>query len=154
MPHEFEVIEDAVLSALEPLKDLGVRTVEFYTGELDVPSAEIVARIMGRQPSIFVIVNGMDVEPANQYDLAIVDITLLIAARHLRGPNRAARGDAGPGPLLYDLLTAVRQTLNGKQIVDGWSALAWTGDYRFLTAPQTSLCLYTSDYQTRRPLRR
>ena len=154
MPHEFEVIEDAVLSALEPIKDLGVRTIDVYSGELDVPSAEIVAQITGRLPSVIVAVNGLEVEQRNRLDMLEADITMLVAARHLRGPNQAARGTVGSGPGMYDLLSAIRERLNAQQIVEGWSALNWTGDWRFLVAPKAALCLYTTGYQARKPARR
>lgn len=151
--HELEIIEDAVLAALSDLAAAGLaRTLEPYAGQIE--DAKALADLTARFPAVFVIPHGIEVAARNQVDVLTAEIGVLIADRNVRGLQRATRGDDGGPAGLYDVMLAVRQRLNGLSVISGWAALNWLGDAALETAPDQSICVFGSRYQTKRALKR
>lgn len=144
--HEFEAIEDGVLSALQPLKSSGtVRTLEPYAGQLGEPDLRVMAT---RFPCLYVIAQGLEVSWSGAMSEQHVTVSLLVAAKNLRGPQAAARGDSTPGA--YDVLEAARAALHRKTVVSGWSVMRTVREAPVVYAPETGICVYEATYEIRR----
>jgi phage gp37-like protein len=147
MTYELETIEDSIVQRLEPLKDMGVRTIDCYAGQLE--AAEELAEITAAVPAVWVVSNGLDVEPVNRVDQVKAKINIIVADRNLRGPKSGLRGDrVSPG--VFAILEAVNALLNGIRVIDHWSAFEWQGDDAVLVGPRNSIAIYNSRYQVRR----
>jgi len=113
MAYSIEQIEDAIISALEPLKaNLGVRTIKSYQGELETEKDIAMIRIY---PAIFVVYGGSEyMEHGSRkiekmrYDLFFCDISL-------RSETEARRGSA-QNPGTYAMMQATRDILYGESL--------------------------------------
>lgn len=144
--HEFETIEDAVLTALQPLKQAGtVRTLDTYAGQLGEPDLRTISM---RFPCLYVISQGLDISWSGALSEQTVQVSLLAAAKNLRGPGAAARGDSIPGA--YDILEAARALLHRKTIAPGWSVMRAVREAPVVYAPDTGICVYEATYEVRR----
>jgi phage gp37-like protein len=147
MPHELEIVEDAVLAALSPLKGLGVRTIDAYAGRLDAVAS--APGLQSRFPAVWVAPRKLSADAVNQVDLVVADLHILVGDRHARGPGSARRGDA-VGPGVYAVLDAVRNILNGQPIIDQWSAFRWVQEEALVADQARGLCVFAALYRTRR----
>lgn len=145
MPHEFEIWEDAVLIALEPLKASGLITLEPYADQLDVAKIEEVTI---RFPAIYVIVGDLRITERNRYDDKHLSTTLIVGDRNVRGSRAATRGD-GSSPGVFELLRLSRLALHRKKLVAGWPPLSCTGEGVIAFAPSIGLCVYAASYETK-----
>jgi len=143
--HEFEQLEDAVIAALKPLAEVGLKTLETYSGQLDVDDIETVTF---QFPCIYAIVPGLSLINVNRYDKYHMELTLIIGDRNVRGSAAAARGDAS-SPGVYSLLKAVRSMLHKKKILSDWTPLTLKSEDSLVYAPKANICLYTAAYEMR-----
>lgn len=142
--HEFEAIEDAVIDKLKPLKSIGLKTLETYSGQMDV---EEMAYLIPLFPCIYVIAARLRLEDANQYDKYYAGVNLIVGDSNIRGNIAAARGD-GSSPGVYELLKQSRVLLHRKKIIPGWSWLIVTDEAPLIYAPKQNICIYTAEYKT------
>lgn len=149
-PHEFQVLEDAVLAALQPLKTEGVPILEYYDGQFSDEKA--MTRLIDRFPAVLVIAEGMEADPHNRVDKAKVAVTIYVLGRHLRGPNKAARRTDEPG--VYAILRRIRSLINARTVAAGWDALTWAGEGPRFVGPEASVSIYEANYSTRAALGR
>ena len=141
--HEFEQIEDAIITSLTPLMAAGtVKTLAPYSGQLGEPDMRIMA---GRFPALFVVCQGMDIVWAGAVSEQTIAVTLFVAARNLRGASEAAR-DAGA----YNVLEAARALLHRKVVTAGWSAVRAVREAPVIYAPETGVCVYEATYTIKR----
>ncbi|MBU2548348.1 MAG: DUF1834 family protein [Proteobacteria bacterium] len=147
MTHELETLEDAVIAALEPLKaSLGVKTIEADPEQLlDEDSPQ---RLSMRFPAIFVGAERIRLEWRNQYDLAGLELTVVIGGRNARGTSRAARGDS-QGPGVFDILEAVRGLLHRQSISGLLGEMHCTAEEKIGSSPKEGVCLWAASYQTK-----
>lgn len=145
MPHEFEIWEDAILAALEPLKESGLKTLEPYADQLDVKD---VSDLTIRFPAIYVVVGGLRIKERNRYDAKYVAITLIVCDRNVRGSMAATRGDIS-SPGVFELLMRAREALHRKKLVTGWPWLLCTGEDALAFWPSEGLCIYGATYETK-----
>jgi phage gp37-like protein len=143
--HEFELWEDAVIAALEPLKANGLRTLEPYADQLD---AEEIEEATLRFPAIYVVVGDLRIQPRNRYDEKILSVTLVVGDRNVRGSALATRGDAA-SPGVYNLLTLAREALHRKSLVALWPPLSCSGESVVAFAPARGICIYSASYETK-----
>jgi phage gp37-like protein len=143
--HEFEQLENAVIAGLEPLKDAGLKTLETYSGQLDVDDIEAVTF---QFPCIYVVAGSLALADANRYDKYRAELSLIIGDRNVRGSAAAARGDAS-SPGVYALLEAARAKLHRQKILNGWTPLYLISEDSLVYAPEASICLYTATYEMR-----
>jgi len=143
--HEFEQLENAVIAALEPLKDAGLKTLETYSGQLNVDDIEAVTF---QFPCVYVVVPDLSLIDVNRYDKYRMELTLIIGDRNVRGSAAAARGDAS-SPGVYSLLKATRSKLHRIKILTGWTPLTLKSEYSLVYAPDANICLYAAMYETR-----
>ncbi|MBW2598541.1 MAG: DUF1834 family protein [Deltaproteobacteria bacterium] len=143
--HEFEQLEDAVILALEPLQAGGLKTLETYSGQLDVEDIEAVTF---QFPCIYVVVPDLSLIDVNRYDKYQMELMLIVGDRNVRGSAAAARGDVS-SPGIYALLEAARARLHRQQILNGWARLTLKSEGSLVYAPEASICLYTAAYETR-----
>lgn len=143
--HEFEQLEDAVIAALKPLTEIGLKTLETYSGQLDVDDIETVTF---QFPCVYVVVPGLSLIDANRYDKYRMELTLIIGDRNVRGSAAAARGDAS-SPGVYSLLEAVRNKLHKQKILKTWTPLILRSEDSLVYAPEANICLYAATYETR-----
>jgi len=141
--HEFEAIEDAVITLLQPLKNIGLKTLETYSGQMNVEDMTYLITLF---PCIYVIATGLRLEDANQYDKYYAGVNLIIGDRNIRGNVAAARGD-GSSPGVYELLEQSRALLHRKKIITGWSWLTVTDESPLIYAPEKNICIYTATYK-------
>jgi phage gp37-like protein len=141
--HEFEQLEDTVITALEPLKAQGLRTLETYTGQVEVDELE---EITVRFPCIYVMVADLKLNVKNRSDIIEMGVRLIVGDRNLRGSGAAARGDA-TSPGVYDLLKAARDALHRKHLLNGWTPLILASEAPIIYAPKLSICLYEATYE-------
>lgn len=143
--HEFEALENYVISALDPLRGEGLKTLETYAGQLDVDDIESVTF---RFPCVYVVVPKLALTETNRYDKYSMDITLIVGDRNVRGSSAAVRGDA-TSPGVYALLEKIREKLHRKQLASGWAPLTMVSESSLVYAPDASICLYTAEYTTK-----
>lgn len=141
--HEFEQLEDAVISALDPLKAQGLRTLEAYAGQVEVDELE---EITIRFPCIYVMINGMSSKANNRSDSIEMGMRLVVGDRNLKGSVSASRGDT-TSPGVYDLLSAARNVLHRKHLLSDWTPLMMTGEGSIIYAPKQNICLYEAVYE-------
>lgn len=143
--HEFEQLEDSILSALEALKAQGLRELEAYAGQIEVDELE---EITIQFPCIYVMIAGLTSKANNRSDIMGLDVSLIVGDRNLRGSGAAARGDA-TSPGIYNMLSAARNILHRKYFLDGWALLMLTDEKPIIYAPKQSICLYEAKYEMR-----
>lgn len=143
--HDFEEIEDAVIAALDPLRSIGLRTLDTYSGELEVEELEEMTH---QFPCVYVIANGLSLKPGNRYDKYEAGVTVIVGDRNLRGSKAAARGDAS-SPGVYALLLAARGELHNKKLLAAWAPLVLTDEAPLVYSPKQNICLYTAEYRTK-----
>lgn len=144
MSHEFQEIEDGALDALETLKDAGLRTLEVYAGQLNVADLE---DLVIQFPCCYVIAAGLEHEYINRRGNYTVELTVIIGDRNLRGVSDLTRGDAS-SPGIYRLLELARAALKDVRASAGWAPLRFRGEATLVYAPEESVCLYVSRYDT------
>ena len=143
--HEFEIWEDAILSALETLKDSGLKTLEPYAEQLNV---EELADLTIRFPAIYVVVGGLRITERNRVDRKDLAVTLLVCDRNVRGSMAATRGDVS-SPGVFELLRLARECLHRKKLAAGWPHLSCTGEDVLAFWPKIGLCIYGANYKTK-----
>ena len=141
--HEFEELEDAVLTALETMSAVSVRTIEAYAGQLEVDD---LTRITARFPCVYVIADGLRVVRKNSIDECVMSLMLLIGDKNYRSNSASARG-CGTAPGVYAILEAVRGVLHRQKLLIGWSPAYLTGEEPKVYEPKKGLCLYTAIYE-------
>lgn len=144
MDHEFSVMEDAVLGALAPLKNEGLRELDLYVGQLDVDDMK---EVTARFPCIFVIAGVLDVPPNEQRKRAGLTLTLIIGDRNRRSHTATVRGDSS-SPGVYHLLARCRDLLHAKKIVPGWRTFRVRTEAPLMYAPKQRICLFEAVYDT------
>jgi phage gp37-like protein len=143
--HEFEAWENAVVTALSPLKAQGLKTLEAYAGQLDVERME---DMVIQFPCIYVLAGPLTLADRARYMDYRLQVVLIIGDHNVRGSLAAARGDsASPG--VYDLLELARARLHNKKTLAGWAPLLVTSEGALVYAPESSICLYTATYESK-----
>lgn len=131
MSYTVEQFEDAVLTALAPLK-VGyatkegdpavygtVREIKTYQGELD--DEEALAAALRLFPAIICVYGGSVYAAHGPRKVETLSFILFVGDRNLRSEAAARRGGAGPGA--YALLKGVRDLLTGTQLLAGTEPL-------------------------------
>jgi len=143
--HEFEAWEDAVITALDPLKAQGLKTLEAYAGQLDVDRME---DMVIQFPCLYVLAGPLNLADRARYLDYRLQVVLIIGDHNVRGSLAAARGDAS-SPGVYHLLELARGQLHNKKILAKWAPLLVTSEGALVYAPESSICLYTATYETK-----
>lgn len=146
--HEFQLIEDAVLTALSPLKGKGVKTLEPYSGQLEAGPEDLMA-ITRVFPCVYVAAGGLSSVTENRTDTIDTSVVMVVGDRNPRGPSSASRGD-GASPGVYAILENIREVLHGQRIVSGFLSLSRQREYPVFFKPADGVCLYLAVYGTRR----
>jgi len=116
-----EAIEQGFITALEPLKDEGLRTLETYGGQLNHDDLEKAAI---NYPAIFVWWGGAEsVKSGGMKQDLVCDVSLLVCDRDLRGDASARSG-------VYAWLGRARDIFRDKldavePVVSGWTPPMW-----------------------------
>ncbi len=145
MDHDFQELEDATISALTPMTAQGLRTLDAYSGQLDVEDLE---EITLQFPCIYVVAAGRKLAPNNRYDLVDAEINLIVGDRNVRGARAAARGDVS-SPGVYELLRLAKSSLHKVKVHAIYSPFFLTHEAPLVYAPEQSICLYTATYATK-----
>jgi phage gp37-like protein len=100
----WNILEDAILDALRARLGPGVKTLETYQGDW----LANLRKESRRLPAVLVMLRQSrgDQVTARSYDV-LLDFTVLVAARQLRGEAAGRRQEGG----VYSLLDLVRQAL-------------------------------------------
>ena len=141
--HEFEQLEDAIITALEPLKAQGLRTLETYMGQVEVDELE---EITIRFPCVYVMIPGLSSKAKNRSDIVEMGASLIVGDCNLKGGASAARGDA-TSPGVYAMLEAAKDALHRKHLLSGWALLLLVREEPIIYAPKQSICLYEATYE-------
>ncbi|OHD21790.1 MAG: hypothetical protein A2Y38_12965 [Spirochaetes bacterium GWB1_59_5] len=145
--HEFELIEDSVLTALTPLKAEGVKALSAYAGQLEGEALELMD-LAGRFPCVYVAAGGLTSETANKTDTIDTSVVVVIGDKNVRGGDKAARGD-GQSPGVYLLLERVKTLLHRQRIIPGFLPLVRQREYPALYQPAQGVCVFMAVYATR-----
>lgn len=143
MTHEFEQWEDAVIGALEPLRDSGLKTLEPYADQLN---AEEVAQVTVRFPAIYVTAGNLRITERNRYDSKVLGITLIVCDKNVRGSMAATRGDVS-SPGVFELLRLSRAALHRTKILANWTPPSCKSEQCWAFSPADGLCLYAAVYE-------
>ena len=146
--HEFEELEQAAITALEPLKANGLKTLEVYSGQAEADDVEDLARMTANFPCIYVVATGLVLAAKNRFDEEDVGLMLICGDKNLRGMDAARRGDS-QSPGVYDLLSGSRDLLHRKVIAPGWSAVHLEKTTPLFLAPKKGICIYAAHYRFR-----
>ena len=143
--HEFEQLEDAVLNALEELKNQGLRTLEAYAGQVEVDDLE---ELTMRFPCAYLVASGLDNRTCNKLDRCSMEMTVIIGDKNVRGSSSAARGDI-TSPGVYELLKKTRELLHRKKVIAGWTPLVLLREDPVVYRPESGICFYAAIYGTK-----
>ncbi len=141
--HEFEAVENAILGRLEALKEIGLKTLDTYSGQMDV---EALDDLTLQFPCCYVVASDLSSEEINRYRHYGMGVSIIVGDRNVRGSRSAARGDAS-SPGVYELLLGVRGRLAGVRVLDGWTPLKLMREEPLVYAPRESLCVYSAYYE-------
>lgn len=141
--HEFGLLEDAVLAALAPLRDIGLKTLEAWAGQLDVDGLEDITY---QYPCIYVVTGSLTNEKINRSDKMVMELNLIAGDRNLRGSVAAARGDTG-SPGVYGLLSGARELLHRQRMLPNWTPLSLSREEPIVYEPSADICLYSARYE-------
>lgn len=113
MALDIEQIEDAIITALDPLRSsLGVREIKSYQGELE--EADLKKMIAGF-PAIYVVYGGSGYGSHGQRKVETPGFTLFVCDRSLRSEEAARRGST-ENPGAYRMLRECRAKLTGQDL--------------------------------------
>ena len=143
--HEFELMEDAVIAALNPLISTGLKTLEPYADQLTVEEMEEMTL---QFPCIYVVASGLKLDVINRYGSYDMGLTLIVGDRNLRGAEDATRGDVS-SPGVFELLRAARELLHNKKVLPGWRSFYMVDEAPLVYAPKSKICVYIATYQTK-----
>jgi len=143
--HEFEQLEDEVLTKLEVLKASGLKTLEAYSGQIEAADLE---EITMRFPCLYVMASGLNNKRTNKLDRCKMELTVMVGDRNVRGSSSAARGDIS-SPGVYGLLESAREALHRQTIIDGWTPLFLLREDPVVYMPKNGVCFYAAVYETK-----
>ena len=149
-------LEDAILTALEPLKtDPGVRTLDSYGGQF---SEEVLraGQMLVNYPAILVYIERLSSAEFDMCnDMVEVQVSIFMADRNLRGEKAARRGDSGSDhPGVYRLLEKAREALNGASVPGFDDCLVLTEEALWFYSAQTATCVARAVYRARTLVRK
>ena len=148
MTHELANIEAAVLAALADLKADGtVRTLEPYQ---EMASVEDVKALRAKFPAVYVIADGLDIQPRNRVDEMRANLVVLVADQNTRGGRAATAGDSESSGV-YAILEAVRSRLHRQRIVAGWTPLFCVSEGSIDIDLGSRVYLFGARYRLRTP---
>ncbi len=108
MNYEFTVYEDAILSALEPMRAPNGKLLELkgYAGEIMLTDTGLVIVLLSRFPAVLVEISGADYFPGpGSCYTEKVKAAIHVCSRSLRSQDEARGGEAGCYPLLREILS-------------------------------------------------
>jgi phage gp37-like protein len=113
MAETIEDIEDAIITALDDLKDaIGVRIIKTYQGELDEADVNKLAILC---PAVFVVYGGSTIKDYGARKVEHIKFHLFFCDRNLRAEEAARRGGT-TNPGTYAMLNSTRDLLIGKRL--------------------------------------
>jgi len=142
--HEFEELEQAVLKALAPLTDVGVKTLELYSGQAEADDIEELARMTRLFPCVYVMATGLNLTTKNRYDEEEIGVMLIIGSRNLRGTDEVRQGDTSSVGV-YEILELSEGLLH-KRPVHPAGTLRLQKAAPLYLAPKRGLCFYAAWY--------
>ena len=140
--HDFEEIEDAFIDALTPLRSQGLKTLDTYSGQIEVDELE---ELTLQFPCIYVIAGPLWIDEINRYNKYEAEAVLFVGDKNVRGSRAAARGDASSLGV-YDLLELARGRLHSKKILSAWAPPLVKREQVLAYMPKESVCIYTATY--------
>lgn len=143
--HELEELEQLVLTALEPLTDAGVRTLELYAGQAEAEDIEDMAKLTKLFPCVYVVATGLSLRNKDRYDEEDIGVMLIIGSKDLRGTGQAKKGSL-TGIGAYDILEQSEGLLHRKKIHPSGTMRLKTAAPLYL-APKKGLCFYSAKYE-------
>ena len=146
--HEFEELEQAVLAALQPLIDEGVKTLEVYAGQAEAGDIEELTRMTAAFPCMYVVATGLALESKNRFDEEDVGLMLIVGDKNMRSTDAARRGDSR-SPGVYDLLSLSKDRLHRKVVAPGWGIALLEREAPLFLAPKKRICIYAAHYRFR-----
>lgn len=142
--HPFEQGEDAIITALAPLKNEGVKDIEPYVGQFDVEKLE---ELLPRFPGIFVAGGEVQVPEADNTGRIKLGFTLLVGDQNRRGMKESVRGDASR-PGVYRMLSRCQDLLHRKHVVNGWRSFRLVSERALIYLPKKKVCIFNAFYTT------
>lgn len=150
--HDFERIENSALTALSPLKAMGVKTLGPYAGELDDSGtgrdAGVLMDLSWQFPCVYVAAGGLVSGTENKTETIETTLVLIVGAKNIRGGDKAARGDGG-SPGVYAILEQAKTILHRQRIIPGFLPLILQREYPVLYQPAKGVCVFMAVYGTR-----
>ena len=145
MAHEFQILEDAVIGALGPLKaGLGVKTIEPIQ---DLSTVDDMNALVKRTPAIFVAADELVSQVHNRDDLVSLSVNILVCDRGVRYET-ASRGIPGVGPGVYAMLEAIKGALHEKRLIAGWRPLSRVAEGALDVDPAKGMAIFAARYET------
>ena len=145
MAATIEQVEDAIISALEPLKaSLGVRTIKTYGGELET---EDEVKAITLFPAVYVVYGGSEYEEHGSRKVERMTFHILACDRSLRSEAEARRGGTG-NPGVYAMLEAVRNVLYGETLGLGSETFPFRLIRQAAIWFSATTCIYGAEYET------
>ena len=138
--HEFEQIENAVLTALTPMLADGLKTLEFYAGQFDINDME---RITLRYPCIYISSNEIEVESQNRNDIILSGFTLFIGDKNTRSADDTKGG-------IHALLERSRTLIHRQKILTGWAPAMLKREAAVVYYPTKRMCIYAAEYKIKK----
>lgn len=109
MQYDIEAVEDAIVTALDTLKDsLGVKNIKTYQGELGEDAATVISKF----PAVYVAYIRSSFEHSGRRTTETLEFDLFLADTGYKNSSQAERGSNAKHPGTYALVKGVRTALS------------------------------------------
>jgi len=141
---EYDEIEDAIITQLEPLKSdppvgIAVKGIASYAGEF-ATEEQILAAAYGDFPAVFAIVQENKISDHGRVDFHDLTILIYCADQNTRGARDAKSGT-------YALIKGVRNLLHKKQLGGTGPFLRCVRESALWYFKSQGVCVFLAEYQ-------
>ena len=112
--YTIQQIEDAIISALTPLKtSLNIRVIKSYQSELE--NENDLNRMISLFPAIYIVYGGSDYDEHGARKIERMTYHIIVCDRSLRSADEARHGGT-ENPGVYAMLNEIRDILFGEML--------------------------------------
>jgi hypothetical protein len=141
----FQEIENSIYSALQETKEIGVKSIDFYAGQLAVKDLSDYAF---QYPFIYIGNAALKLESLNRRDKGIIEIGILSGDRNIRGSQSGKLGDQS-SPGVYAITQKIYELLQEYKTANNTSGLFMRECYPLAYEESMHICIYVQNFETK-----
>ncbi len=138
----FQEIEENILALLQETKEIGVKTIDFYAGQLAVQN---LADYSYQYPFLYIGNASLKFTPVNQTDKGVIDIGILIGDRNIRGLQGGKLGDQS-SPGVYAIMEKTFGLLHGYKPAEQAFQMFMQSSYPIAYEESLHICVYVQEF--------